>query len=97
MNIPNKMKVAIAKRMSLVAEMMEAGGLCAPVEWLETPMMLVMHKADIELIALYKRLMKTRRRNMVFGFNGRTFLVPRKLAITVVFGEMKARNMMAAN
>ena len=95
MNISSEMKAQIADRVSLISEMMALGSLCTPVEWLETPVMLIMHMSDTELIALHKRLMKTRRRQMEFGLNGRIFLLPRKLAISVVAEEIKARRQIA--
>ena len=97
MQIPEEMKRQVAARVSLLDEMMALGGVCSVIEMLETPVMLVMHYSNDDLLALHKRLMKTRRREMTFGLNGRAFLLTRKQAIAVVKEEMAARKLSMAN
>ena len=94
MSLPGEMKINIEARMSLISEMMAMGGLCALIESLETPRMLVMHMSDSALLAQHGKLMKTRRKYMVFGLNGQIFLLSRKQSIAVVQEEIKARDLM---
>ena len=80
--------------MSLISEMMAMGGVCALIESLETPRMLVMHMSDSALLVQHGKLMKTRRKYMVFGLNERVFLLSRKQSIAIVQEEIKAQDLM---
>lgn len=95
MELPTEIKKQIASRMALLNDMMAAGALNTPIEYLETPVLLVMHMSDDDLCARHKKLMRTRKRAITFGLNGRTYILKRKQAIEVVRMEMQMRGMMA--
>lgn len=55
--------------------------------------LIVKHQTDDGLRDSYARLMRTRRRGILFGLNGRTSVLTRKTAIAIVRAEMAMRTM----
>lgn len=95
MELPSEMKKQIASRMALLNDMMTTGALNTPIEYLETPVLLVVHMSDDDLFARHKKLMRTRKRAITFGLNGRIYILNRKQAIDVVRMGMQTRGMRA--
>lgn len=85
------MYAQIVSRSALIADMQTHGAITTPVEYLQTPILLVMHKTDEQLAASHAWLKRTRRRGISFGLNGRVFVLTRKAAIAVVREEISAR------
>lgn len=93
MNIPEQFKKQCSERASLIAGMMADGAITTPIEFLEAPMLLMMHMTDAYLLDMLKRVMRTRKRGIPFGLNGRLFVLTRKAAIAVVKEEIKSRGL----
>lgn len=95
MLIPEERKQRIVARSALIADMQTHGAVTTPVEYLQIPILLVMHQTDEQLRDSHSRLMRTRRRGIRFDLNGRVFMLTRKAAIAVVREEIASRLKMA--
>lgn len=95
--IPAEMQKQCSARMALLNDLMADGTITSPIEYLETPVLLVLNMSDADLAYRYKRLMRTRKRDIMFGLNGRMYVLTRKAAIAVVANEMKARKLVMHN
>ena len=93
----SELKQQTESRMALLNNMMATGALNTPVEYLETPMLLVTHMPDEALMSLHKKLKRTRSRKYAFSLNGRTYLLIRHDAIALVVMEMNTRASATAN
>lgn len=85
------MEKQIAERMALITEMQAMGVLVSPVEYLETPAMLVNHLTEVALLSSIKRLKRTRKPRILYSLNGRVFSLPRRDALLMAKAEAARR------
>ena len=91
MNIPSEMRAQISERKKLFDGMQAAGVIPNPIEYLEVPMLLVMHLSNDDLDARLAALKRTRRRAFDFQLNGRLFVLSRRTSIDLVSAEKECR------
>lgn len=92
--IKQEMQEQHSIRMALLNDMMAQGLIATPIEYLETPALLVLNMSDTDLMYMYKQLMLTRKRGIMFALNGRAYILPRKVAIVLVTNEIKERKLL---
>nr|DAG84909.1 MAG TPA: hypothetical protein [Caudoviricetes sp.] len=85
------MKKQVDERMALIAEMQAVGAIATPVSHLKTPALLVAALEVDGLKEMQKNYKKSRKRQIPFSLNGRTYLLPRREALALVDTELKNR------
>lgn len=95
MSLITEMKRQTAARMALLGDLQLRGLVTTPIGYLRAPALLVKNMGADALAAQHARLKRTRKRVIVFGLNGRAYVVPRSDALALVRAEVEARGFVA--